>query len=41
MKTANPRAVQLLLGQTKPESRVRYLRIKVDDGLSISEKVEP
>ena len=39
-KTGNPRAVQLLLGHTKPESTVRYLGIEVDDALSISEQVE-
>jgi site-specific recombinase XerC len=39
-KTGNLRAVQLLLGHTKLESTVRYLRIEVDDALSISERVE-
>jgi len=39
-KTGNLRAVQLLLGHTKLESTVRYLGIKVDDALSISEQVE-
>jgi integrase len=39
-KTGNLRAVQLLLGHTKPESTVRYLGIEVDDALSISEQVE-
>jgi integrase len=39
-KTGNLRAVQLLLGQTKLESTVRYLGIEVDDALSISEQVE-
>jgi len=39
-KTANVRAVQLLLGHTKLESTVRYLGIEVDDALSISEQVE-
>jgi hypothetical protein len=33
-KTGNLRAVQLLLGHTKLESRVRYLGIEVDDALS-------
>jgi integrase len=39
-KTANLRAVQLLLGHTTLESTVRYLGIKVDDALRISEQVE-
>jgi integrase len=39
-KTGNLRAVQLLLGHTKLESTVRYLRIEVDDALSIAEQVE-
>jgi integrase len=39
-KTANPRAVQLLLGHTKIESTVRYLGIEVDDALTLSEQVE-
>ena len=39
-KTGYLRAVQLLLGQTKLESTVRYLGIEVDDALSISEQVE-
>jgi site-specific recombinase XerD len=39
-KTGNLRAVQLLLGHTKLESRVRYLGIEVDNALSISEQVE-
>lgn len=39
-KTANLRAVQLLLGYTKLESTVRYLGIEVDDALSISEQTE-
>ena len=39
-KTGNLRAVQLLLGHTKPESTVRYLGIEVNDALSISEQVE-
>jgi hypothetical protein len=34
------RAVHLLLGHTKLESTVRYLRIEVDDALTISEQVE-
>jgi len=39
-KTANLRAVQLLLGHTKLESTVRYLGIEVDDALSISEQID-
>jgi site-specific recombinase XerC len=39
-KTANLRAVQLLLGHTKLESTVRYLGIEVDDALSISEQIK-
>ena len=39
-KTGNLRAVQLLLGDTKLESTVRYLGIEVDDALAISEQVE-
>ncbi len=36
----NLRAVQLLLGHTKPESTVRYLGIDVDDALEIAEQTE-
>jgi integrase len=39
-KKKNLRAVQLLLGHSKPESTVRYLGIEVDDALEISEQVE-
>ena len=39
-RTGNLRAVQLLLGHTKIESAVRYLRIEVDDALSIAEQVD-
>jgi integrase len=39
-KTGNLRAVQLLLGHAKIESTVRYLRIEVDDALTLSEQVE-
>ncbi|MGY2908071.1 tyrosine-type recombinase/integrase [Bradyrhizobium sp. URHC0002] len=37
-KTGNLRAVQLLLGHTKPESTVRYLGIEVGDALHIASK---
>ncbi|HEU0152215.1 MAG TPA: tyrosine-type recombinase/integrase [Arenimonas sp.] len=37
-RTRNLRAVQLLLGQTKPESTVRYLSIEVDDASEIAEQ---
>ena len=36
-RTHNIRAVQLLPGNTKLESTVRYLGIEVDDALKISE----
>ena len=39
-RTKNLRAVQLLLGNTKLESTVRYLGIEVDDALEISEQTE-
>lgn len=39
-RTKNLRAVQLLLGHSKLESTVRYLRIEVDDALKISEQTE-
>ena len=39
-RTKNLRAVQLLLGHTKLESTVRYLRIEVDDALEMSEQTE-
>ena len=39
-RTKNLRAVQLLLGDTKQESTVRYLGIKVDDALEMSEQTE-
>lgn len=37
-RTKNLRAVQLLLGHSKLESKVRYLGIEVDDALEISER---
>jgi len=39
-KTKNLRVIQLLLGQKKLESTVRYLGIEVDDALDISESIE-
>jgi site-specific recombinase XerC len=39
-KTGNLRAVQLLLGHTKMDNTVRYLGIKLEDALEISEGVE-
>ena len=39
-RTGNLRAVQLLLGHTKIESKVRYFGIKVDDALAIAEQVD-
>jgi len=40
MRTRNLRAVQLLLGQSKLESTVRYLGIEVDEALEIAEQTE-
>jgi site-specific recombinase XerC len=39
-RTKNLRAVQLLLGNTKLESTVRYLGIEVDDALEIAEQTK-
>jgi hypothetical protein len=39
-RTKNLRAVQLLLGHTKLEGTVRYLRIEVDDAFEIAEQTE-
>jgi len=39
-KTANLRAVQLLLGHTKMDSTVRYLGVELEDALAIAEAVE-
>jgi integrase len=39
-KTGNLRAVQLLLGQTRLESTVRYLGIEVDDDLTMAEQID-
>jgi len=38
--TKNLRAVQLLLGNSKLESTVRYLGIEVDDALEMAEETE-
>jgi hypothetical protein len=39
-RTRNLRAVQILLGNSKLESTVRYLGVEVDDALEISEQIE-
>lgn len=39
-RTKNIRGVQLLLGNTKLESTVRYQGIEVEDGLEMSEQTE-
>ena len=39
-RTKNLRAVQLLLGDTRLESTVRYLGIEVDDALEMAEQTE-
>ena len=39
-RTGNIRAVQLLLGHSKPESTVRYLGVEVDDALAIAGQVD-
>jgi integrase len=39
-KTGNLRACQLLLGHRKLESTARYLGIKVDDALEMSEQID-
>ena len=39
-RTGNLRAVQILLGHTKPESTVRYLGVDADDALTLSEATE-
>ena len=39
-RRTNLGAVQLLLGDSKLESTVRYLGVEVDDGLKNSERTE-
>ena len=39
-RTGNLRAVQILLGHSKIESTVSYLRIEVDDAIEIAEKID-
>ncbi|WP_281992724.1 tyrosine-type recombinase/integrase [Sulfitobacter geojensis] len=39
-KTGNLRAVQLLLGHTKVDSKVRYLGVELEDALSIAERID-
>ena len=39
-RAGNLRSVQLLLGQQKIESTVRYLGVEVDDALEIAERIE-
>jgi hypothetical protein len=39
-KKSNVRIRQLLLGNRKLERTIRYLRIKVDDALEMSEQID-
>lgn len=39
-KTGNIRAVQLLLGHTKLDSAVRFLKVEVEDALTIAEGID-
>jgi site-specific recombinase XerC len=38
--TGNLRAVQILLGHTNIENTVRYLRVDIDDALTLSERTK-
>lgn len=40
LETGNLGAVQLLLGHTKVDSRVRYLGVELEDALSIADKID-
>jgi hypothetical protein len=39
-RTGNLRAVQLLVGNSKIESAVRYLRHRGDDAIEIADKID-
>lgn len=39
-KAVNLRALQLLLGQTKMDSTVRYLGVDIEDALTLSEGID-
>lgn len=39
-KTGNLRAVPILLGDTRPESTLRYTGVEVDDAIRIAEQIE-
>jgi integrase len=38
--TGNLRAIQILLGHTKIENRVRYLGVDIEDALELAERTE-
>lgn len=38
--TGNLRAVQILLGHTNIENAVRYLRVDIDDAMTLAERAE-